>query len=142
MGLNNEGSLTGSVVSTGRGGSVRTSVEGEDGGYDKSNSSSSSLLTPRENPRGGLLVDDLVRPRTTMGGDECLSGDIESRRPRCPGSLRGAACFPFTRTGVAGADRRFWYTRSGVPNAGALPDPPLISRALSFIAAATASAED
>jgi len=78
-----------------------------------------------------------------MGGDECLWGECESRF-RCPGSLRGGAVllFLFPRGRVATADRRLLYMRNGVLEAGAIPDPPWLSRALSFNAAATTSADD
>lgn len=76
-----------------------------------------------------------------MGGDECLSGGGKSRS-RCFGLLRGTVFFPFPRTGGTAGDRRFLYTRNGVLEADALPDPPWLSRALSFSAAATTSADE
>ena len=74
-------------------------------------------------------------PRITLGGDECLLGERESRT-RCPGSLCGVV--PRTRS-TGGDWRRLLYTRNGVAEAD---NPPWLSRALSFNAAATTSAAD
>ena len=87
-------------------------------------------------------TDDPAGPRITIGGDECFVGERESRF-RCPGSLLGGAVlFLFPRGRVTTVDRRLLYMRNGVLEADAILDPPWLSRALSFNAAATTSADD
>jgi hypothetical protein len=77
-----------------------------------------------------------------MDGDEGLLGESESSRSRCLGSLRGTVFSLFPRSKVAVSGRCLLYGRNGVLEADALLDHSWLSRALSFNAAATTSADD
>ncbi len=110
-----------------------------EGGYDSSSSSYSSPYALDDAFR--LSGDDSLRPKTAIGGFECLSEDGE-RRARCSTSTRDVAQLSFLCMGVARDEERFLYTRNGVFGTRVVLGPCLSSRVPSLIAAATVSAED